>query len=71
MIQSREMYVTDFKSNSISIINPFTDTVVGSPIPVGVFPSGIAYDPVHQRMNVVNLNDNSVSVIDTTTNMVI
>jgi YVTN family beta-propeller protein len=45
--------------------------VVGSPIHVDALPTGIAYDPIHQRMYVANLNSNDVSVIDTTTNMVI
>ena len=34
-------------------------------------PTEIAYDPIHERMYVVNTQDNSVSVIDTTTNTVI
>ena len=41
------------------------------PIKVGDVPEGIAYDPVNKRMYVSNHNDNTVSVIDTTTNTVI
>ena len=64
-------HVTNFYSNSVSIINTSNDTVVGSPISVDVYPSGIAYDPIHKRMYVANLNGNDVSVIDTTTNTLI
>ncbi len=40
-------------------------------IDVGDTPLDLAYDPVHQKMYVTNLNGNDVSVIDTTTNKVI
>ena len=41
------------------------------PIKVGDGSSGIAYDPVNKRMYVTNSGDDTVSVIDTTTNKVI
>ena len=41
------------------------------PIPVGKDPEGIAYDPGNKRIYVTNNADNTVSVIDTTTNKVI
>ena len=54
-----------------SVIDINTNTVVGNPIPVGIAPLAIAYDPVHQDMYVTNFGDDTVSVIDTTTNTVI
>jgi DNA-binding beta-propeller fold protein YncE len=45
--------------------------VIGSPIAVGEFPYGLALDPIHSRMYVVNHVDGSVSVIDTNTNTVV
>ena len=45
--------------------------MVGNPITVGDRPEGIAYDPVNKRMYVTNVGDDTVSVIDTTTNTVV
>src|SRR5262245_33866249 len=53
------------------MIDPATNTVVGSPIPVGTGPTGISVDPNGARVYVVNTNSNNVSVIDTATNAVI
>ncbi|MFF2124475.1 YncE family protein [Streptomyces olivochromogenes] len=38
----RRAYVTNFNSNDVSVINTSTNTIVGSPIPVGANPAGIA-----------------------------
>jgi len=45
--------------------------VEGTPIPVGIRPNDIAYDPVNERMYVTNAASSSVSVIDTATNTVV
>src|SRR5207344_1102387 len=63
------MYVTNFSSGTVSVIDTNTNTV-DRPIGVGTEgvrerPSGIAYDPSHGNMYVANLNSNSVSVINT------
>jgi len=42
-----------------------------SPIQVGGFPEDMAYDPVNKRMYLTNNADDTVSVIDTTTNNVV
>ena len=55
----------------ISVINTSTNTVIGSPIPVGSRPDGIAITPDCTRAYVTNFNDDSVSVINTSTNTVI
>jgi YVTN family beta-propeller protein len=43
------MYVANDNDNTVSIIDTTTNTVVGSPIPVGRGPQFLAYDPVHER----------------------
>ena len=48
-----------------------TNTVIGSPIPVGTEPFGVAVTPDGSKVYVTNVRDNTVSVIDTTTNTVI
>jgi YVTN family beta-propeller protein len=70
------MYVSNFADNGFG--NPGTvsriDTtqsppaVIGSPIEVGIGPSDITYDPIHQTMYVANSQSGTVSVIDTTQN---
>jgi YVTN family beta-propeller protein len=67
------MYVTNDGSNTVSIIDGKTNTVVGSPIPVGTNPYGIAFNPNNGDMYVANYDfssnrvDDTVSVISTTT----
>ena len=74
------MYVTNFDDNTVSVINTTTYKVVDTnpntpsvidPIKVGNKPVGIAYDSVNKRMYVSNYYENTVSVINTTTNKVI
>ncbi|MDI6736025.1 MAG: hypothetical protein QME42_07520, partial [bacterium] len=48
-----------------------TNSVIGSPIPVGSFPRGVAITPDGRYAYVTNRGSNNVSVIDTTTNSVI
>ena len=55
----------------MSVIDTATDTVIGSPIPVGNFPIGIAVIPDGTKVYVGNKFSNSVSVIDTATDTVI
>jgi YVTN family beta-propeller protein len=55
----------------VSVIDTMTNTVVGSPIPVGSDPYGIAITPDGSKVYVTNEADNTVSVIDTATNMVV
>jgi len=52
------------------VINTATNTVVGSPIPVGSRPFGIAVAPNGSAVYVANNLGNSVSVIDTATKTV-
>ena len=55
----------------MSVIDTATNTVIGSPIPVGGSPYGVAVTPDGSKVYVTNDLSNTVSVIDTTTNTVI
>src|SRR2546425_1822382 len=62
-------YVTNEGSNTVSVIDTSTNTVVAT-IPVGVFPIGVAITPDRTRAYVANAGSANVSVIDTATNTV-
>ena len=65
------VYVANGGTGTVSVIDTATNTVIGSPIPVGTAPQGVAITPDGTRVYVANQNSNSVSVIDTATNTVI
>jgi YVTN family beta-propeller protein len=56
--------------NTVLVIDTSTNTVVGSPIPVGDFPNQVEVTPDGGRAYIVNAGDDTVSVIDTATNTV-
>jgi YVTN family beta-propeller protein len=65
------VYLTHIGNNVVSVIDTATNTVIGSPIPVGFSPYGLAVTPDGSKVYVANSGrDNSVSVIDTTTDTV-
>jgi YVTN family beta-propeller protein/autotransporter-associated beta strand protein len=63
-------YVTNENSNSVSVINTATNTLVAT---VGGFngPRGVVFSPDGTRAYVTNTNNGNVSVIDTATNTVL
>lgn len=68
---NERMYVTQATvtfTAGVRAIDTNTDppSFKGGPIPVGDFPLGIAYDPVHGSMYVANEGSNSVQVIQIT-----
>jgi YVTN family beta-propeller protein len=63
------VYVTNVLSNTVSVINSATNTVIAT-IPVGNSPQLIALSPDGTRAYVANGNSNTVSVINTATNTV-
>lgn len=65
-----DIYVTNNHDDSVSIIDPLSNTVVGS-IMVGSQPISIAITPDKSRAYVVNNLSNNVSVIDLSTNAVV
>ena len=65
------VYVAILDANVVSVIDTATNTVVGSPIPVGAAPTGIVVNSSGTLVFVANSGSNSVSVIDTATNTVL
>ena len=64
------VYVTNYGSNSVSIINGTTNTVIKN-ISVGTSPKDAAFDNLNGYVYVTNSGSNSVSIINGTTNTVI
>ena len=66
-------YVGNVFSNSVSLIDTATNTLVTAafPIPVGTKPGGVTVTPDGTHVYVVNQGSNTVSVIDTATNIVL
>ena len=62
-------YITNTGSNSVSVIDTATNTVVAT-VPVGFAPLGVAVNPAVTRVYVANFTPGNVSVIDTATNTV-
>src|SRR6266566_3525362 len=58
-------YVANSQSNSVTVIDTTTNTVVGAPIPVGTQPIAVGVDPTVHRAYVANFMSNTVTVIDT------
>jgi YVTN family beta-propeller protein len=58
------IYVTDYGSNLVSVINGKTNTVIAT-IPVGAWPKGVAYDPSNGYIYVTNSGSGTVSIIFT------
>lgn len=59
--------MTEFRDDTVSVIDTTTNRVVGNPIPVGDGPSGIAYDPINKKMYTTSGEAetvNTVSVIN-------
>ncbi len=63
-------YVTNYDSNTVSVISTVTDTVTAT-IPVGNHPLAVAVAPNGAYAYVTNRGDSTVSVISTATNTVI
>ncbi|HXG20063.1 MAG TPA: beta-propeller fold lactonase family protein [Methylomirabilota bacterium] len=63
------LYVTNVSSNSVSIIDPLTETVTAT-VRVGQEPRGIAVTPNGAAVYVANFMDNTLSVLDTATHTV-
>jgi YVTN family beta-propeller protein len=58
------VYVGNTDSNTVSVIDVATQTVVGGPVPVGTAPAGLAVHPDGSRLYVANELDGTVSIID-------
>ena len=62
-------YVTNYSSNTVSVVNTANNTVSAT-IPVGSGPYGVAVHPNGTTVYVTNYAGSSVSVIDAATNLV-
>ena len=60
---TNKIYVSNFGSDSVSVIDGATNTVIGNEISVGVQPLGIAVNEITNKIYVANLMGDSVSVI--------
>ncbi|HEY4327088.1 MAG TPA: cadherin-like beta sandwich domain-containing protein [Mucilaginibacter sp.] len=63
-------YIANRDSNSVSVINTATNTVVAT-IPVGIAPFGVSASPDGSKVYVANSGSSYISVIDTKTNTVV
>ena len=62
---AQNAYITNSGSNTVSVIDTATNTVV-STIPVGISPGGVAVTPDGSKVYVTNLGSANVSVFLTT-----
>ncbi len=68
----KHAYFTDGTvPGTVSVFDTFTNTMVGTPIPVGDRPIGVAVTPDGKHAYVTNDASTTVSVIDTATNTVV
>ncbi|MCI4323489.1 MAG: PKD domain-containing protein [Thermoplasmata archaeon] len=65
-----EVFVANWASDNVSVINAASDAVVAS-IGVGRNPTGVAYDPAQGQIFVTNDNSANLSVINDTNNTVV
>ncbi|MDD9377218.1 hypothetical protein M8Z33_11130 [Streptomyces sp. ZAF1911] len=65
----RRLYVTDLLG-TVSVVDTATGKVIGAPIPVGRHPKDVVVSPDGRRAYVTNQGEDSMSVIDTSTNKV-
>src|SRR5712671_2966241 len=67
---AQNAYIPNSVDHNVSVIDTATNTVIGSPIPVGLNPRGVAVTPDGSKVYVANRGNNTVSVIATATNTV-
>jgi len=63
-----QVYIANGSGNTLSVIDPVSDVVVGSPISVGANPCYIAFTPDGTRAFVSNETGNTLTPVNTTTN---
>jgi len=68
---AQNAYITNAGSNTVSVIDTRSNRVIGSPIPVGDVPIGVAVAPGGRKVYVANNGTDTISVIDTAANIVI
>jgi YVTN family beta-propeller protein len=63
----QRVFVTNFCSNSVTVINATNDSVDRLNLPVGLEPYGIAYDPSNDTVWVANENSQNLTVLNGST----
>jgi YVTN family beta-propeller protein len=64
-----QVYVANFSSNNVSVIDGASNTVITT-VPVGTQPEAVAVNAVNGQVYVANFSSNNVSVIDGASNTV-
>jgi DNA-binding beta-propeller fold protein YncE len=71
----QRMYVPNFNTNDVYVIDSNGRQVIGSPIPISPVSedccANIAFDPIHERIYVTNGFVDTITVIDTNTNTIV
>jgi YVTN family beta-propeller protein len=60
----QRLFVTDYCSDSVSVVNATDDSVVRLAIPVGESPFGVAWDPSSDCVYVANQHSQNITVIN-------
>ena len=68
---AQNAYISNGASATVSVIDTTTNMVVGTPIPVGNGPRGVAITPDGSKVFVPNSASTTDSVIDTANNTVV
>jgi YVTN family beta-propeller protein len=66
-----QIYITDFGSASVNVIDTKTNTLVPYQLQAGNGPTGLAFTPNGKYVYVANFDDNTVVVIDTATQLLV
>ena len=64
-----KVYVSNWGERSVSVLRAGDLGSIGT-VAVGLHPSALTMDPVHPRLYVANADDDTVSIVDTTTDRV-
>jgi YVTN family beta-propeller protein len=65
------VYITNFNSNTVTVIDGTTQTVIGSPITVGFHPLSVVVSPDNSTVYVANQGNETISIINALNNTVI
>lgn len=67
-VDGGRVYVTNYRSNNLSIIDPATESVIGN-YPVGTGPTLMAYDSANQLLYISSFGTNQIIPLNTSTDI--